>query len=277
MKTQSIKTVLIYVSLSFFAILLFLLFSSGENVNHNQSKILIAGTKINKQEISYTINKINNRNEKIRTISCFLRTTSQMSYKRPVKLNGSINYEKEKKFRLILNSFIGKELDIGSNNNVFWFWSNRMQKPGLYWSTYENFTKTRLKTPFNPLWLSHCLGINTITYTNNTTIDLLKDKLRVINAIKNGNNEDVVTITYIDYKKSIITGHGIYDSKGILEASSEIQKFNDEGLPEVISFMWYKEQASMIWHLSEIKTNVSINDKTWNLPRIMPMIDMSRE
>jgi hypothetical protein len=230
---------------------------------------------LEKREAVPVLDAINARNAQVKNLSCSLRAIAQMPGKRPAKLNGSLCYEKEKKFRLELDSFLGPELDIGSDGNSFWFWSGRMKNPGLYWSTYDNLHKTRLKTPFNPLWLSHCLSVDAIDYSD-AIIDQTSNRWRVMKKTVNAKNEPVTAVIYVDAQRSLITGHGVYDQNGVLEASSEIQEFNGV-FPAKISFIWHKENASMVWYLDNLAVNTNIDTRKWTMPNITPKIDMSKD
>ena len=253
----------------------FFLFSQGEDVKHNQMERLAIQNVMDKKATVPVLDAINTRNSQIKNISCRVRAIAQMPGKRPAKLNGSLCYEKDRKFRMSLDSFMGPELDIGSDGSQFWFWSGRMKNPGLYWSTYENFQKTRLKTPFNPTWLSHCLSIDQINYSD-AVIDQTSDRWRIMRKTTNAKGEQVTVATYVDAQRGLITGHGMYNKDGELEASSEVQQFNGT-LPSKISFIWHKENASMVWYLENMKSNTPIDAQMWVMPNITPKIDMSRD
>src|ERR1017187_4932054 len=62
-----------------------------------------------------------------------------------IRLSGMIYYENSKLFHLELSSFFGPELDIGSNNEYFWYWSRRDSEPGLHFAKHEDFYKSRMK------------------------------------------------------------------------------------------------------------------------------------
>lgn len=271
----TMKTLLVAFFFSIGLAIFFIFFSKGEEIEHHQSPILRIHGILDKRTVMPVLDAINTRNSQIKNISCILKATAQMTDKRAVKLSGLLNYEKPRKFRLSLNSFLGPELDIGSDNKKFWFWAGRMHEPSLYWSTYENFYKTRLKTPFNPIWLSGCLGVDKIDYTN-AQVDQVGNRWRVIKKGVNASKEPITTVTYIDPARGLITGHGIYNSHGILEASSEIQHFSGV-LPVKISFIWHKEDASTVWELTNTKVNTEINLNRWQLPNIDPKIDMSSD
>lgn len=249
--------------------------NSNEEVEHRQPPILKIEKKIEKKQASPILDEINDKNSKIKNFSAFLQVVVQTSNRSAAKLTGELDYEHEKKFRIKMNSLVGSELDIGSDGKQFWFWSRRMDSPGLYWSTYDNFHKSRLKTPFNPIWLSHCLGIDVVDY-NDSIIDQSENRLRVVKKVKNAKGEEVNVAIYIDPANKRVTGHGMYDIKGILEASSEILE-SDKNLPVKMSFIWHKEKVSMSWTLLERASNTNIDKETWKMPNIKPKIDMSRE
>ena len=270
------KTIVTILTFLFGVVVCYFLFSQGENVIHLQRLNLTLQEKINKKSAVPVLDAVNERNSQINNISCNLHAIAQAPGKRPAKLNGVLFYEKQRKFKMELDSFLGPELNIGSDGEKFWFWSRRMKNPGLYWSSYENLYKTKLKTPFNPLWLSHCLGIDPINYEDATIDKDDGNRWRVIKKTINAKREPITAIIYVDPKRNLITGHGIYDQDGVLCASSEIEEFNGT-FPAKITFIWHKEDASMIWHLDSVRFNATINTNEWVMPNITPKIDMSHD
>lgn len=251
------------------------LFLQGEEVEHNQSISLNVDKKIDTKVNIPIIDSINVVNTGVTNISSNLKVITQIADKLPMRLFGSLKYEKERNFKLELSSFLASELKIGSNKDNFWFWVGRMDKPGLYWSSYDNFTKTRLKNPFNPIWLSRCLGLNKIDY-HNAVVDQSGERWRVVEKAVNAHGQSITIVTYIDPKRSLITGHGIYDINNVLEASSEIKEF-DNNLPSMITFIWHKENASMVWRFNHTLINTNMSSESWSMPSLKPKIDMSRE
>ncbi len=76
-----------------------------------------------------------------------------------IAVKSSISYEKSLNFRMINSSFFGKEVDVGSNEKEFWFWSKRMKPPALFHTIHDNLKNTNLKTPFHPLWIKEIIEI----------------------------------------------------------------------------------------------------------------------
>ena len=114
--------------------------------------------EIKVQKANPIIEAINLKNSKIKTFYCDDIKIKAIK-KLTVNLKGKIYFEKDKNFRMFTSSILGKESDIGSNDNQFWFWSRKMNPPALHYAKYEDIYKTRLKTPFHPIWTIECLGI----------------------------------------------------------------------------------------------------------------------
>jgi len=224
------------------------------------------------------LDALNAKNSQLKRFQCndlFVRAYKE----RNVKLRGEIAYEKDKKFRLNLRSLVGPELDVGSDGAQFWFWSKRMPNPALYWAKYEDLSKTRLKTPFNPYWLASTLGIDVIDYKD-AQVDQYGKLWRVIKKTVNAQNQPITVAILIDVEKVTIVGHTMYNDLGKLVASSEIQEFTKCGnyyLPAKITYMWYEEGVQVNWYLNSVVANAPIPSSRFTMPARTPKIEMSRD
>lgn len=230
---------------------------------------------VNRQPILPTfISQLNENNTKIRSITTELRTTVNGN---TMRLRGNLAYQKNKLFRMQINSFMGKEIDIGSDATYFWFYSRRMDEPGLYYAHYSDIARTRLKTPFHPLWLMESLGIAQIK--NIQSISKRTDGLYQISEIR----QDIIgklvkKITLIDSSKPAIVGHYLFDLEGVCIASSEITEFflyEKVYVPKTIQFIWREEQQYVVFEFNNIKINHSISPQMWHMPKMKRMIYMT--
>ena len=55
---------------------------------------------------------------------------------------------------------IGPEVDLGSNDQLFWFWIKRSQPPAIYFCRHDQFATSRARQmiPIHPNWLIEALG-----------------------------------------------------------------------------------------------------------------------
>ena len=211
------------------------------------------------------IDKINAASRKIRSLRCSVDMTIQKNVS--FRAHGSLHYQHDKNFRLIASRRT-TELDVGSNDSLFWFWSRRMRPPNLYCCTHEGLTRSGLKTPFNPLWMMESMNIKGIDAKEAKVFQYGKNKmirqLRVSSL-----NELVIKETLIDPERSLILGHYLYDQNKRIIASSEVTSFqNVQGhiLPKSLRIIWHDEDVQMTWVLKAVSINVPINGSTWQPP-----------
>lgn len=229
----------------------------------NTKPFIKSVSKSEKSDLLICVEKINKEFSKIN--SFFVKDLS-VGYEGGIKINGNLSYEKEKKLRIILNSFLGKELDIGSNSNYFWYWGKRATVPALYFSKHENIKKTRLKNAFNPNWIMEFLGFNLISGKNFVRIN---GDLAIINEREGTLGEKITKVTLIDEKNCRIKGHYLYANNGKMTASAEITSFqtiNGFVFPNKILTTFYDESLSAEWIFKNVEVNLNLNPKIWEMP-----------
>lgn len=189
------------------------------------------------------------------------------------KVLGELAIQKQKNFRLLINHRLtGKEMDIGSNKDVFWFWNKRMNPPFLHFAKHENLNRTNLKTVLNPIWLMESFGIFPIDF-NNSEISQYKGSWFVKTNKISANGQPIKYVILIDPKNKNIIGRYLYDQKDQLFASSEYQNF-DGVIARKITFIWYEENINLEINLDDYQINKGIDQKHWSMPSYEDVIDM---
>ena len=77
-------------------------------------------------------------------------------------LSADLAIERPRKIRLRAGTRLGgPELDLGSNDELFWFWVKRNQPPAVYFARHDEFytSAARQILPVEPHWLISALGI----------------------------------------------------------------------------------------------------------------------
>lgn len=220
------------------------------------------------------VQQINQRAKKIQSFMCKDFKLQLWSKGVRVKLVASLFYQKDKNFRMVTKSLLGEEGDFGSNDKMFWFWSKRNNPPALHYAVYEDFYKTRLKTPFDPMFLRETLGLEPIKTNGKVMED--GGKHFVIDKLKNSVGEPILKWTFIDKENKRINGILITNKEGTPVASGEILKYEGE-LPKQILYQWFEEETSMLIDFEGQQSNVAIDSGWWKLPNITPKIDMGKD
>ncbi len=106
--------------------------------------------------LEQVIAAVNRNNSQIRELYSDSATLSGPGYP---TLRAHIAYQRPRNFRLKADGF-GPEVDLGSNDQFFWFWVKRSQPPALYFCRHDQFPTSRARQmiPIDPDWLIDALG-----------------------------------------------------------------------------------------------------------------------
>ena len=223
------------------------------------------------QEISKLIDSINIDNSNITYENFKIDIKGS-----PFDARANLNYEKENNFRMISNSIAGKELDIGMNQEHFWFWSKRMKPSSLYYAKNEDVGKTRLKSPLNPIWLKSCIGVSEI---NKEAVQTgYREKFVYIRKIIQTSEGIVKRTTLIDPETERVIGNYLHRMNGNIIISTEILKFKEVGgslIPSKIKTIWHEENFVMEWSIKKIKVNSHIHESNFTMPKNIDRINMA--
>jgi hypothetical protein len=220
------------------------------------------------------IKKINSKNQKIKSL-IFDDISIKFKHKAiAIRVTGDLKMKKEKYFRLNVSSIFGKELDLGSNDKVFWFWSKRIKGQNLYYAKHADSNKTLLKVALNPSWLMESLNVGNLPTEN---INFLKmdgylcfQEKRISNL---GTNVKIITL--IDKKKELVVGRYLFNEKSEMIASTEVIDFWGN-IPKNIVVKWPEEKIIMEWIIGEPKINVEIDNSAWEMPSYLNRVDISK-
>lgn len=207
-------------------------------------------------EAQQILEKVNAKNKTISSLH-FKSIKVQTFWRINSHIKAELWYQKDKNFRLIVKSIYGKEGDLGSNNNLFWFWSKRMDNI-LYYSEHKNLGKCGLRAPFHPLWLMECLGFTDIKGKITKCEDgyLFVEEERM-------STEGVAVTKGTLIKDDLVVGHYLFKNNHLI-ASVEIEEFNV--VPKKMVIHWYEENLTMIWNIEDYEVNPEISDKIWQKP-----------
>lgn len=109
------------------------------------------------EEILYAVNANTDRVQSLQADSVSLATPGLPS------LRASLALERPRRFRL-RGSLLGPELDVGSNDDIFWFWAKNDPSQAVYFGRHDEFhlIQSRSPIPVQPTWFIDALGLVTL-------------------------------------------------------------------------------------------------------------------
>ncbi len=220
------------------------------------------------------IQRINVRNESITSFSCDNVKVKVWQDGSRYRLSGSVHYEKHKRFRFRISSIFGDELDLGSNNELFWYWSRRDKDPGLHYAKHEDYNKTRLKSGFNSHFMMRSLGITKILIDEETKVVETKEDWIVVYRRKNAMGEPILVSIFVSKADEAIAGFIVTDMDGKPQSSADIQG-RQNGMPTKILYVYHAEDQALLLEFIGISINKSISSQKWKMPNRQPQLNMA--
>jgi hypothetical protein len=132
-------------------------------------------------------------------------------------LRALIAFQRQRNFRLRADTaFTGPEVDLGSDDQQFWFWIKRNQPPALYSCRHDQFATSpaRAMIPIEPDWLIRALGVVTfepgVVHQGPTPVSAGRLEVRTPPITPGGNTR----VTVIDATRGIVLEEHVYNPQG---------------------------------------------------------------
>jgi len=190
-------------------------------------------------------------------------------------LKARIAFQRPRNFRLKANLF-GPEVDLGSNDQLFWFWIKRSQPADVYFCRHDQFatSQARRMIPFDPNWLIEALGtleINpALAHQGPYPEKGNRIRIRTVYDTPEGPN---MKDTIIDAVSAWVMEQRIYDVNARLRASSAVENYRRDPrtnlyVPTAVQVECPPAQFSMRVDLGAVEVNELQGDpaELWTLP-----------
>lgn len=224
---------------------------------------------------AFIVDTVNQKNAATKSLVCDDISVRLWENGHRYRLSAELLYQKPHGFRFLIRSFFGDELDLGSNEKEFWYWSRRDRSPGLYWAVYEDFGKTRLKTPFDPLLMRASFGLENLDLTTAEVTESSSD-LMLTYRRENSSGKEIRYSVLLDKAKQVISGFILTDTSGNLLATCEIEE-HEGNLPRRILYTWHEEKRVMSVILNRPVANQAVPAGSFTMPSYTPRINMAEE
>lgn len=134
-------------------------------------------------------------------------------------------YERPRRLRLRAGTgFTGQVLDLGSNDELFWFWSSFSPEPALFFARHDQFAQSpnRSLIPIEPLWIIDAMGLPHFDpgHRHDGPIPKGNGLVEVRSWIRAADGE-TTKITLLHQQYAWVMQQQVFDSRGRLVASAQ--------------------------------------------------------
>jgi hypothetical protein len=187
----------------------------------------------------------------------------------------------------VVHSIAGHEVDMGSNDEVFWIWAKRME-PSYVYCHHNQIEAARqtLGVPFEPQWLMQALGVAPLdTRDLKMQIDATGHQARLVQPVLTAHGRPLEKVMQVDLVHGVITEHSIFDGRGNKIAQARLEDFRLDKqsgavLARRVKLDWPQNQMSLVMNLGNVEINPhSIPPQIWDMPAPMPgiqIVDLGR-
>ena len=194
----------------------------------------------------------------------------------PMSLKANVAYQKPGLLRIRADSVMGAELDLGSNQDLFWFWVRRNEPQALYFCRHDQFASSQAAgaVPIDPKTLIEIIGTAELdpTLTHDGPKLLPGDRLG-IRTVRQSPEGPTTKLTVIDGISGWVVEQHIYDASGQLVASSFLSEHRRDPLsglvmPRVVKLNFPATRTSLRLDLGNVSINQPAGNpaELWSLP-----------
>lgn len=219
-------------------------------------------------------------------IGAFYTNRAILSIEGFPSLRADIAYQYGRRFRLRAHNLIGStEVDLGSNDELFWVWIKRNQPPAVFFARHDQFANSPVQqsVPIDPQWLVEALGVVRFdpAVEHKGPVPSPGGRFEVRSFIHSPSGE-MTKITVIDIHGWVLEQH-LYNAQGKLLASAiasnhAFDPVSGISLPRNIEIRWPSSSRTLSITLNELHLNQLDDNSTalWEMPKIPTQyIDMT--
>lgn len=215
--------------------------------------------------LTQIVNVVNDNSNRVQSLS-----TSRATIATPglPSLNANINFQRPRSLRLTAHKFIGEELDLGSNDELMWFWVKRGQPPAMLYCRHDQFhsSAARQILPVEPEWLIEAFGLVTLNPAEGIEGPFPVGSGRVeLRTRTLSGGKPMSRIIIVDDSRGVVLEEHLYDANRTLLASAVLSKHTRDPasgatLPHHIEIKCPTQQFELSIDLGDITINQLAGD-----------------
>lgn len=159
------------------------------------------------------INVVNNNSARVQSLA-----TEEATISVPFmpSLRARLYLERPRRFRLFGDTAFSNEVDLGSNDELFWFWAKRNPQPAIFFCRHDQFEQSLARSllPVEPQWLIEALGVVTLdpsaSYEGPTPV--APGRLRISTWVQTGQGR-LLKMTEVDDSQGWVLAQYLYNER----------------------------------------------------------------
>jgi hypothetical protein len=155
-------------------------------------------------------------------------------------------------------------VDLGSNNQEFWYWISKNDPPYLFHCAHQDYAQARARMPFpfQPDWIVEALGMLEYDPSRNYQVVTKPTTLELIENATSPQGQQVRKVTVFNRAQNSVqvTAHLLQDATGKDICAAYITEVQQDRATLAI----YPRKVELVWPAEHIKLKMKLDDVTVN-------------
>ena len=193
------------------------------------------------------------------------------------RLSARVACEPPRRFRLqAQTSLTGPELDLGSNDDLFWVWLRQHQPPITAFCRHDRYAQSQARNllPIRADWMPELLGL--VNFRPDDAHDgpypLADGRLEIRSRLQ-ADGDELLKTTILDGTTGLVAEQHLFTPAGARLASVRTSRYRVDpvsgaALPHVVEVSWPASGVDFKLELTAITVNGAIHDpvQLWQMP-----------
>lgn len=198
----------------------------------------------------------------------------------PIGLRGKMMTQKPRGFRMSGDLAGNRVVDLGSNDQEFWWWISKSDPPDQYFCRYSDLNEGRisyLPFPFQPEWIMETLGMGPYGPADKYQLDEDRDMLRLTERSRSPQGRMVRKVIVMKRapqkapNPQVLAYLLLDDASGAEICSAEIMQVDvDHGtgaiVPRVVDLRWPEAKVKLSLKLGQVAVNDQLPQTAFERP-----------
>ncbi len=193
------------------------------------------------------------------------------------RLSAQVACEPPRRFRLRAQTAVsGNELDLGSNDDLFWLWIRRHEPPVMLFCRHDQYAQSsaRRLLPIRADWMPELLGLVSFNTADSHEgpFPLADGRLEIRSRLTSPDGE-LLKSTLVDGTTGLVLEQHLFTSTGERLASvrttqHRVDPTSGAALPRKVDVSWPASDVNFTLELKAVTTNMPTSDpgQLWQMP-----------
>lgn len=237
--------------------------------------------------LEQVLDVVNRNNAQIESFST--QTASVSASGMGPALHANLVFQRQRRLRLRADFMTSPEIDLGSNDEGFWFWVKRNQPPAVFWCRHDQFATSpaRQMIPLEPDWFVDAMGLALFdpALPHQGPVQLPGGRKLQIDTIRETPQGPMRKVTIVDAAQGWILEQRLHDPQGRLLASSVTEGHQQDPatglwMARTARINCPAAQFGFELQLGQVRINQITGDpmQLWSVPNYpgAPIVDIGR-